>query len=529
MWKQTGLLTRIQLCNLWGWNQIKYGKDPKKKNRLKLLMVTYGFLGILIAFYAAMIGYGCVMMGMAQLIPAYVLAAVSLLILFFSIYKAGSILFDTKAYEMMVSLPVKPAAIVVSRFMTMYVENLVMGMVVLFPAAGVYAYFIRPGLLFYITILAGAFLLPFMPMTIATAIGALVSAVSSRMKHKNLVSILLLMGLTIGILLLSMGSSTGAIEMTQEMFEDVAAVMAQQIYAMYPPARLFTAGVVEGNMAAFLLFAGLSLGAFLLLAALVQWKFTAICTALNARTARKNYELQSLMAGSPLKALYIRELKRYFSSVIYVCNTLIGYLLMVVFAVAVSVTGLDKMEQMMGLPNLFKRILPLVLALICSFSSTTTSSISMEGRQWWLIRSLPVSTEQILNSKMLVNLTAALPCYAVSAAILLFSVDVSLLERLWIVVIPLVYILFVTVAGITINLRMPVFDWEAEAAVVKQSGAAFTALAVGVVSALAPVAVLIALPSVPAHLVMGVTAAVILGVTVVLYGKNSRTDLKTIE
>ena len=337
------------------------------------------------------------------------------------------------------------------------------------------------------------------------------------------------MGLTIGILLLSMGSSTGAIEMTQEMFEDVAAVMAQQIYAMYPPARLFTAGVVEGNMAAFLLFAGLSLGAFLLLAALVQWKFTAICTALNARTARKNYELQSLMAGSPLKALYIRELKRYFSSVIYVCNTLIGYLLMVVFAVAVSVTGLDKMEQMMGLPNLFKRILPLVLALICSFSSTTTSSISMEGRQWWLIRSLPVSTEQILNSKMLVNLTAALPCYAVSAAILLFSVDVSLLERLWIVVIPLVYILFVTVAGITINLRMPVFDWEAEAAVVKQSGAAFTALAVGVVSALAPVAVLIALPSVPAHLVMGVTAAVILGVTVVLYGKNSRTDLKTIE
>ena len=529
MWKQIGLLTGIQLRNLWGWNQIKYGKDKKKKNRLVLLAVTYAFLGVMLAFYTGLLGYGCVAMGMADIIPAYMLAVVSLLILFFSVYKAGSILFDTRTYEMMIALPVKPVSIVVSRFLTMYVENLVMGMVVLLPAAGVYAYYIRPDALFYITIALGAFLMPLLPMTIATAVGALVTAVSSRMKHKNMVSILLLMGLTIGILLLSMGTSYGQITVSEELLQNMAALMAQQVYGMYPPARLFTSGVVEGNIPAFLAFAGISLGTFLILAALIQWKFVAICTALNARVAKKNYKMQELAQNSPLKALYLRELKRYFSSVIYVCNTLIGYLLMVIAAAAFFVVGVEKMEQAMGMPGSLIRILPIVLAFMCSLSSTTTSSISMEGRQWWLVRSLPVSTGQVFGSKMLVNLTMAFPCYMISVILLLLSLGGLSADSLWVVVVPLVYILFGTVAGITINCKMPIFEWEAESAVVKQSGAMFTAMAVDFVIVLVPMAVLFALPSVSVHLVMGGTSAVLLGVTAVLYRKNSKIDLKTIE
>lgn len=529
MWKQIRLLTGISLRNLCGWNQIKYGKDQKKKNRLVLLAVTYAILGVVLAFYAGMLGFGCVLLGMADIVPAYVLAVVSLVILFFSVFKAGSILFDTKSYEMMISLPVKPAAIVMSRFLTMYAENLAVGMVVLLPASGVYAYFVRPGALFYVTILAGAVLMPLLPMTAATAVGAAVMAVSSRMKHKNLISIVLLMGLTIGTPLLLLGRSSDQTVITEQMLQNIASLMAQQIYGIYPPARLFTAGVVEGNMGAFLTFAVISIGSFLMLAALVQWKFAAICTALNAAAAGKNYKMQNLTASSPLNALYKRELKRYFSSVIYVCNTLVGYVLMVVMAAGVLVAGKDKMEQMMGLPGLINRVMPMALAFMCGFSSTTTSSISMEGKQWWLVRSLPVSTGQILSGKMLVNLTMALPCYAAAQILLLLSSGGTVAERMWTVIVPFVYIMFGTVLGIAINCRMPIFEWESESAVVKQSGATLAALVVNFITVLVPLMLLIVFKTLSMHLVLGAATAVIMCLTVILYSKNRKIDLKTIE
>ncbi len=44
-------------------------------------------------------------------------------------------------------------------------------------------------------------------------------------------------------------------------------------------------------------------------------------------------------------------------------------------------------------------------------------------------------------------------------------------EVLWIIFIPMLYCLFATVAGISINLRLHSFDWSKEEVVVKQSAA----------------------------------------------------------
>ena len=76
--------------------------------------------------------------------------------------------------------------------------------------------------------------------------------------------------------------------------------------------------------------------ASVILLAVLQKYFVAICSSLNATIAKKNYKMGNLNTSSVLKALWKRELRRYFASSIYVLNTMIGYVLLVMAAVASS-------------------------------------------------------------------------------------------------------------------------------------------------------------------------------------------------
>ena len=60
---------------------------------------------------------------------------------------------------------------------------------------------------------------------------------------------------------------------------------------------------------------------------------------------------------------------------------------------------------------------------------------------------------------------------ALSEIILVFTVKASLLERLWIVLLPLATVIYSVLAGLMLNLKFPKFKWETETEVVKQSAA----------------------------------------------------------
>lgn len=533
MWREIRLLLKLELCNPWGLNQIRYGRDNKQRNRLLMLLAAYGILGCVVLTYTGILSYVLVLLSMERTIPAYLMTVISLIVFFFTALKAGSLIFDVRKYEMTVPLPVRPAAIVISRFAAMYVKNLGLSLLVMIPAAAVYGFCLHPSAGFYAGMLLGAVLMPFLPLCAATAVGALVTAVSSRMKHRNLVNILLTMILTIGILVLCTGgqaSLEGSLEgMTKGELQQITGMIEQQINNMYPPAVWFGQGVTDGDVGALLKLALISLVPFAALMSLVQWKFPKLCRALNARSVRGNYRLRELTVNRPLKSLYLRELKRYFASGIYVSNTLIGYLLMVVMAVAICFAGMEKIDALLGMPGLLTPVLPLLLGLLCGMSSTTVSAISMEGKQWWIAKSLPVTVRQLFDSKILVNLTIGLPCIVASDVLLFLSVKNTLLGYMWLAVVPIAYLLLMSVLGIAVNCRMPFFTWESEVAVVKQSGAVLCNMLIGLAAGILPIIAVRLLPSAMTNLVMGLVTAAVLAAGALIYRNICRTDLKTIE
>lgn len=524
MWKQIKLLTGVELRGAFGFNEARYGKDPKKKRRAILLSISFVIIALAILFYIAVMTAGLAAIGMAKAVPAFLCMIISVIILFFTIFKASGIIFNMQTYEKVIVLPVKPAVIVISRFLTVYIFNVLMSLLVLLPGTIVYGIFVKPSFGFYLAMCAGTFLIPLLPITIATALGALVSAVSSRMKHKNFFSIVLSFVVVIGIILGSSLLSAQSENITDSQVAAFSTTVFEQIGKIYPPAILFSNGAVNGNIGDYLLFAGISILVFALFVLLVQRTFVSICTALNAHIAKRNYVMKEQMQSSPLKALYQKELKRYFSSSIYVLNTSIGYIMMVIGAVAVFAAA----GKMVNASAQIQLALAVLLGLVASISPTTTSSISIEGKQWWIVKSLPLTAKTVYDSKLLVNMTIALPCYVITEILLCFPLHLSAENRLWMLVIPLLYILFSAVMGLTINIKMPNFSWDSEATAVKQSGAVLVTMLLGFVAAGVPAGLLFLLPVGTWGLIMAATAVVLAALTILLYRVNNKVALKTI-
>ena len=525
MIKQIMKLTGIQLVNLFGINEVRFSKDKKKRARYVGLAFVWLLLCLWLAGYVSLLTVGFLKIGMGELVPAYLFAITSLLMLFTTFLKAGSVIFQMNTISLFFSLPVSKAAIVVSRFATMYMTDLLISLPVMLPGLVLYGISAQPGVLFIIYCVVGIILLPLLPITIATAFGAGITAISSRMRHKSLVASILTMLLVLVVLSGSMALPGSGTEFDVSMLQNLADVMGKQIGRLYPPAIWFADAVVWGKAEGMLVLALVSLLAFGALVALLQRFFLPVCTALNTTEARNNYRLKTLTTASPLKALWKRELKRYFASSIYVTNTLMGYLLMAAASVALFIMGPQKLEEILGLPGVVGRALPLFLGLVAAIMPSTSCSVSMEGRQRWIAQTLPVRAADIWNSKILVNLTIALPFYVVSVLFAILAVKPALAEGIRIAVLPLVYILFTAQAGITVNLAMPIFDWENEMRVVKQSASTFCTMLLGMGSALLPIALLFVFPG-AANLIYLVTAIVLLLLTCIFAVRNAGKSLR---
>ena len=137
MIRQIKLLTGVSLCNLFGVNEFRYTKDKKKKSRYYLMSILWAFLLAMIVMYIASLSYGLCHMQMGELVPAVLSMLVAVVVFLFTMFKAGPVLFDRAVYERQITLPVTVRAVIVSRFLSMYLTNMLMGFLVLLPGMAV--------------------------------------------------------------------------------------------------------------------------------------------------------------------------------------------------------------------------------------------------------------------------------------------------------------------------------------------------------------------------------------------------------
>lgn len=467
MLKHAFLLTGIHLRNAFGINQARFSYDPAKRRKMILTPIAFLILGIMLCIFIAGITFGFVYLSAAEHIPLFLASAISAVIFFFTIFRAGPVLFDTRSYEMQIILPVHPVSIVISRFLRLYVFNTALSLLIILSGTVTLSVLMPVGIDYWLMMLPGAFLIPLIPMTISMFIGSLTYALTSRMRHKNIASTILSLLFVVAVVLLPMLA-----DQSEDSYIELAESLQSLVVSFsttYLPAAWFSAGL-SGKPEFYGLFACVSVGIFGIFAIIIGKYYRGICARLMNIGTKRKYAVKSGEASSVFCALYQKELRRYFASTIYVTNTIIGYVLAVILSGAMLFTSVDAVFSEFGISaDNAAGLIPFVLALISSLSPMTTSTISMEGKYWDITRSLPVSAEKLLFAKLAVNYTFSLPCAILCSSLITAALKPQGLSVLWIFLIPLALALLNGAAGLWLNLRNANFIWDSEAIPVKQA------------------------------------------------------------
>ena len=133
MLAQIKIMIKLELCNLYGLNALRFSKDKKAKRKSLGLLVLWMVLIVMGMFYVGGLSYGLIYLGMQEVVPAYLITISSLLIFVFGVLKAGSAIFRKEGYDILCALPIGQGVAAASRLFRMYVEDLLMTLAVFLP------------------------------------------------------------------------------------------------------------------------------------------------------------------------------------------------------------------------------------------------------------------------------------------------------------------------------------------------------------------------------------------------------------
>jgi len=188
---------------------------------------------------------------------------------------------------------------------------------------------------------------------------------------------------------------------------------------------------------------------------------------------------------------------------------------LLVISIALLFISSESLGQLIEIPQLsdyLGRMAPLVVSLFVILSCTTSSSISLEGNNLWILKSSPVSPKSILLGKVAVNLTITIPITLLCCVMLMISLRTGWIDSLLLFVIPVLYACYSAMLGVIANLKFPKLEWTSEVAVIKQSASVLVSMFVGFISILIPLAISSLLSNVNSNLVLSVIGVMMLAV-----------------
>ncbi len=472
-------ILKIQFLNQSGLNQLRYENNKKKRGQSITVLIGITLLGIILVGFSFLIGFGYGIMGMAEVIPGFALTMVSLVTLIFSFLKTSGYLFAFQDYDMLMSLPLSVKTIVTGKFLYMYLNNLLFSLAVMLPMGS--AYLIYSFSLSFagkaaacLMWIVAAVLAPLLPMTVAAFFGTIATAIGSKSRFKVLVQVVFMMIFVCGLIALNIFLNTMKIGDNGEFIhriEDITQIVQQQVHRFYPISALFDTAVNKQGILEFLGFVVLSLGVYYLFAVLVAKKYHTINTALMSKGKKTVYHMKEQKARSVIASLVYKEWKRMLSSAPYLLNIGVGMLLSVVASVACLTVG---RSMLMENEKVFKIILecrysaPFMVAIFLTMSCTTSVSLSLEGKNLWILLSLPVSWKTILKSKMAFNMVFLLPAAFICTVCFGITLQLDALSFLLFFAALVSVISFSTVIGMFFNVCFQKYQWENEVEVVKQ-------------------------------------------------------------
>ena len=366
------------------------------------------------------------------------------------------------------SLPIKPGVIIATKLVSIYIYNFVIVFSLILGTNIAYGFIGGFNLLYVLISMFATFFIPLFPMAISSFVAFFLGFIPAKQKTKNIISTIMYILLFIGF---------GAIYFIG--FENPEAnvtLIYSKIGSFYFVGNWIYKGMVNGNIIQLLLFLIVSIGSFSLFVAIVSRFFLTINGRMLNNKTISNYNLtnEKYNKSSVTKTLFVKELRsllNYPSVLIQILGGPIMSLIMCVMVIVMYLRGQDLIAiPDVQIPHGDVTMILLGVGLSCFLSmvSTTSSSISLEGKSFWIIKSAPIKTKDLFKAKCLVNIVLMAPVGIIGLLIGGIITKASILTILITTIFIISSISFATFTGLIMNIKYPKFDFDNPLKVVKQ-------------------------------------------------------------
>ena len=510
------------------------GKNGKKRSPFVKILLGLALVYIIIVYGAL---FGMTFFGLhapfqaAGMMNLYwsVAAFIALTLGFAgSVFATQSQLYDAKDNELLLSMPVKPGVILLSRMLVLYLTDLLFTAMVLLPAAIIHA--VRAEVTFFgaVSLGLGVFLLPLGSMTLSCIFGFVFAYISSKMRNKNIVS--LVVSLAFFFLYFYIISQSERVpQMIVDNRDQVAGALSTVGW------RAWQLGEAVGNHspAALVKFILSVLAPFGIVMAILSRSFVGIATR-NKGAAKRVYRRRAMRVRSAREALLVKELSHFGSSAAWMLNGGLGLLFMLVGPVMVLMKAefIDVFLSLIpGGETYLMLIIALFECLVMTLVIISSAAVSIEGRSIWIAQSAPIRACDALMSKAMMHIVVSAPFLCVSTVLMWIGMSGSAMTYVVSFLLPASFMVMTALMGVSLNVRFPRMTWPSESVPVKQGLSVGFSMGAGLALLATPVilwAVFLSdvLPPVWAALIL---SALYAGISALLIAYLHRTGAKRFE
>ncbi len=460
---------------LYTFSTSKMGFGSKSRAKKIGIIILFAFLGIYLAAFSAVITvlfYGKVASaGLKMLIPSLFVSASAILNLLSALFTSAGFLFKAKDLPILFPLPVSHRTILAVKFTQFYLTEVLISLISL--GVSMVTFYVLDGvtLMGLITGIIGIFIAPRLPMSIGVAIAFGVGMLIRNFKYKNQITTAITVISSVALVLAYYATSN----LQGDFIIANAQALIDKVSSIYFPTKLFV-NAFEGDVLSLLLFVAVNVLPLIILFLLVSLRYSSLVASFNTERTSSNYKYTAGGTSSTFGTFLSKEIKRVLSSSMYILNSCSSMLMLGMYAI-LSFKLKTLPDQLFGVsPELAEDILYLtmagLIALACGFTSTSTSSISLEAKTLWILRSIPVDIKTIFNAKALTNAIIQLPVATVAVIVICIVLGFSIVKSLLLLALAAIVLLAASYGGLATNLLFPKLDWQNEMQVIKQSAAA---------------------------------------------------------
>ncbi len=388
--------------------------------------------------------------------------------IFGSVFNTYAGLYLAKDNDLLLSMPIPVNTIMTARLLGVYLMGLIYSGVVIIPAVAVYFITVSASPLVTIGSLLFIILISLFDLTLSCALGWVVAKISQKLKNRSFITVL--------VSLLFFAAYYIFYFKIQDIINDLvanAAVYGDAIKEKAYPIYLF-GRVSCGDVVAMLIVSAFVLALFAIMWLVISHGFIKIATS-SSQIAKKKYRESATKEKSIGMTLLEKEFGRFTSSPNYMLNCGFGIIFMLALGVILLIKGNTIFSQInnelsdFGFKGIISVIVCAAMCAAALMNNMAAPSVSLEGKNLWILQSLPVTQWQILKAKLSVQLilTAVPMAFCIICALVAYPFSAA--EVLFVILIPMIQVCLLALFDMVLGLKFPNLTWTNEVTPIKQS------------------------------------------------------------